>query len=65
MDSLLNDRNRNIMDGTYAAVPDLHSIQPSKYIGLRKYNNSILIHNWYEERNTVSIYSVIRIKFNI
>lgn len=56
MNSLLQDRNRNLMDGTYANIPDLHILQPSKNIGLRTYNNSVLIHNWYEERNTVRIY---------
>jgi hypothetical protein len=26
-------------------------VQPSKRIGLREYNNGVLVHNWYEERN--------------
>lgn len=51
MNSILNDRNRNLIDGTYANVPDPHIVQPSKNIGLRKFNNSVLIHNWYEERS--------------
>lgn len=46
-------RFNNMIDGTYINVPDLHVLQPSKKIGLREYNNGVLVHNWYEERNPV------------
>ena len=46
----LNDRNFMIYDGTYANVPDLHEVEPSRKIGIREFNNSVLIHNWYEDR---------------
>ena len=39
----------------YANVPDAHFLNPSKNIGLKEYNSSVLIHNWYEERNKVNI----------
>lgn len=45
-----DDGPRNIMGGTYVNAPDLHSIQPSRKIGLREFNNGVLIHNWYESR---------------
>lgn len=51
--SILEDRSKNIIDGTYVNAPDLHAIQPSKNIGLREYNSGVLVHNWYEERNKV------------
>jgi hypothetical protein len=42
------------MDGEYAKVPDPHEHKsPEKHIGLREYDNSVLIHNWFEERNKV------------
>ena len=47
------DRFGNIIDGTYVNVPDMHFLQPSRRIGLREYNNGVLVHNWYEERNPV------------
>lgn len=47
---LLEDRSRNIMDGTYVNAPDLHGVQPSRNIGLREFNNNVLVHNWFEER---------------
>ena len=50
---LQSDRNRNLMDGTYANVPNWHEARPSQKIGLREFNNSVLIHNWYEDRNPV------------
>lgn len=49
----LNDRSFMIMDGTYCNVPDVHAIQPSRKIGLREFNNGVLIHNWYEDRTPV------------
>lgn len=51
--SLIEDRGKNKMDGTYVNVPDHHFLEPSKNIGLREYNNGVLIHNWYEDRNPV------------
>ena len=49
-----DDGPRNIMGGTYVNAPDLHSIQPSRKIGLREFNNGVLIHNWYESRADVN-----------
>lgn len=46
----LNDGPRMVMDGTYVNVPDLHAVQPSRKIGLREFNNGVLVHNWYENR---------------
>jgi hypothetical protein len=53
------DRFSNLYDGTYINAPDLHILQPSKRIGLREYNNGVLVHNWYEERNPVRITALI------
>jgi hypothetical protein len=50
----LEDRNKLIMDGTYVKAPDLHSIQPSRNIGLREFNNGVLVHNWFESRAEVT-----------
>lgn len=50
---LVNDRFANKIDGTYVNAPDLHSIEPSKNIGLKEYNSGVLVHNWYEERHPV------------
>lgn len=47
----LNDGPRLVMDGTYVNAPDLHSVQPSRKIGLREFNNAVLVHNWYEDRS--------------
>jgi hypothetical protein len=45
----------NQMDGTYVNVPDTHSIETnSKHIGIRKYNSGILVHNWFEDRSSVT-----------
>ena len=33
---LVNDRFLNKIDGTYVNAPDLHSIEPSKNIGLKE-----------------------------
>lgn len=52
--SILQDRSKNVMDGSYVAVPDMHSSNPSKNIGLKEYHNGVLIHNWYEDRNQFS-----------
>lgn len=49
----LEDRSRNIMDGTYVNVPDAHLVQPSRNIGIREFNNGVLVHNWFEERSPV------------
>lgn len=49
----LSDRDVNIIDGTYIKAPDQHSLDPSKNIGLREFNNGVLIHNWFEERHPV------------
>lgn len=49
----LQDRSQNIMDGAYVNVPNLHEISPSKNIGLKEFNNSVLVHNWFEERSPV------------
>ena len=46
----LNDGPRNVMGGTYVNVPDLHSVQPSRKIGLREYKSGVLVHNWFESR---------------
>ena len=52
--SRLANRNFNIMDGEYVNVPDYHVIRPpEQQIGQREFNNGILVHNWYEERNKV------------
>lgn len=48
---LINDRFQNKIDGTYVNAPDLHSVEPSKNIGLKEYNSAVLVHNWYEERH--------------
>lgn len=53
---LLEDRTRNIIDGTYVNAPDLHNVQPSRNIGLRNFNNGVLVHNWFEERTPVRIW---------
>ncbi|CAF1029802.1 unnamed protein product [Brachionus calyciflorus] len=53
--SSLKDRSVNIIDGTYVKVPDPHVLDPSKNIGLREFNNGVLIHNWYEERNPAEV----------
>ena len=50
MANKLNDRSFMIYDGTYANVPDYHAMQPSRKIGIREFNNSVLIHNWFEDR---------------
>jgi hypothetical protein len=50
----LEDRNNLIMDGTYVKAPDLHMAQPSRNIGLREFNNSVLVHNWFESRAEVA-----------
>lgn len=53
--SIVEDRGKNVVDGTYVNAPDYHKLEPSKFIGLREYNNGVLIHNWYEDRNPVNI----------
>jgi hypothetical protein len=51
----LASRNFNIMDGEYLNVPDYHVIRPpEQHIGLKEFNNAVLVHNWYEERNKVT-----------
>lgn len=43
-----NDKPRQVMDGTYANVPNAH--YPIPKIGLREFNNGVLVHNWFESR---------------
>jgi hypothetical protein len=59
--SQVQDRMRNKIDGAYVNAPDLHIVEPSRNIGLREYNNSVLIHNWFEERTPVSRFQKKRI----
>jgi hypothetical protein len=47
--SKLARRDFNIMDGGYVNLPDYHT-NTQKYIGLKDYNSSVLVHNWSEER---------------
>ena len=51
----LKDRSRNIMDGGYVNAPNLHGRTPEYDIGLREFNSSVLVHNWFEERTPVII----------
>ena len=48
-----DNRFKMIMDGTYVKAPDLHGVQPSRNIGLREFNNGVLVHNWFESRSEV------------
>ena len=50
-----DNRFKMVMDGTYVKAPDLHSVQPSRNIGLREFNNGVLVHNWFESRSEVII----------
>lgn len=45
----MNDGPRMVMDGTYVNAPDVHD--PQRKIGLREFNNGVLVHNWYESRS--------------
>lgn len=58
------------MDGEYVNVPDQHyksTVDPKigfrmepdqRFKGLREFNNGVLVHNWFEERNKVSLVSL-------
>jgi len=48
----MNDGPRMVMDGTYVNAPDVHDSQ--RKIGLREFNNGVLVHNWYESRADVN-----------
>ncbi len=48
----MNDGPRMVMDGTYVNAPDVHD--PQRKIGLREFNNGVLVHNWYESRADVN-----------
>ena len=59
----LANRNFNIMDGEYVNIPDYHVKRPAEQqIGQREFNNGVLVHNWYEERNQVNI-AFLSLKF--
>lgn len=59
----LNDRPRQVMDGTYANVPNAH--YPIPKIGLREFNNGVLVHNWMESRAEVNFVKISMKYFNI
>ncbi len=52
----MNDGPRMVMDGTYVNAPDVHD--PQRKIGLREFNNGVLVHNWFESRADVKKYSL-------
>ena len=55
----MNDGPRLVMDGTYVNAPDVHD--PQRKIGLREFNNGVLVHNWYESRSDVIGFKIQKI----